>query len=1259
MAGLEIHLLGGFQLTFGGEPIPPIASHAGRQLFAYLAVQRGRRLARAELAARFWPDVDEARGRRRLSQALWQIQDTLGEFAEPDDLLRATPEWVAFDPRGDWWLDTLEFERRVSTLRDGADGHPLSRASDLHELRAAVDLYRGDFLSGYYDDWVVREQERLQTLYVDALGRLVDLTKGHGDYEQSLTYARRLAAQDPLREDAHREIMRLSVLLGRPADALRQYERCRTVLMEELGTEPAADTQRLHAKVQRQRHAPLPPDEPAPLLGAAAQLPLIGRERERAAIIDQLEGVLAGRGRAVLVEAEPGVGKTRLVSEAADDAQWRGFTHILAACEDGAARRPYGALITALEPALTPLRVEQLMARLEPIWLAEAASVLPALAPRVVGGQPPDGVAAGARAERKREALARLLVALSAVAPLMLTIEDVHWADDETLGVLRALAPRVPRSSLLVVVTYRDQEARDRDVTWDAVRALDRHARPIRLLLEPLTAFATAELVRSSSGLGQSDATFVNRLHRVTGGNPLFLLETLASLDGVDDVEGLAEVPLTESMQRTVIERASALTEPAREGLDRAAVIGSSLDLDVFIEASAIDRVAALDQIHELVRRGFLRESQAGLAFAHEQLRQAVYLALDEGSRRVLHGEIAEAFARVHPQRHAELAHHYVRAERPREALPHLQAVAAESESIHAYGTAAHHYRQAAGLLDEVLLSTDERARLLLQLERVLDVLGARGEQYEVLDRAAPFIADDLRIEFELRRARLAANTDEFEAAARHADAALGLARTAPDRSAALYVRGMAHLWAGRAPAAVADLTESVAVAADDEEALANALMGLGRAELHVQRYEDAEAHLGAALERLERLGDLSGQAETLGRLAALAGETGRLDEAAVTFDRALDLCRRIGALPQTGTHLLNLGNLHMRRGALGDALAAYDRAEETFADLGHRRGLASLRLNRGWLRCAFVGDLEAARRDVDAARTFFREVGDSQMEATAEDTMAEAHRLGGDRTRARAALERGLELAGADERPSAALDLVRTSALVEFDARERAAVRELVDRGREVLDASGLPADPLLDVIDALTTVEDDPDRAAELARAAASRASGDFRPDLVLLYALLTLEQAGDQAEVSVLAEQADAEHTRRLSSLPEELQPRARALATSERLREVIARHAPRTASIRVASAEAPTGRPLQDDELVEVRVTLSVPGEERPPSDRRREAIVRIAEQAEQQGGALTVRDLASLLDVSPATIRRDLAALRDDGVAVATRGRRVG
>ncbi|MGA7227546.1 MAG: BTAD domain-containing putative transcriptional regulator, partial [Acidimicrobiia bacterium] len=880
MEAMRIHLFGGFLLERGGVAYPPIASRAGRSLFAYLVMNRDRPLQRDLLAGSFWPDLPEGRARRRLSHTLWQIQDVISEGAMSH--LAVTTDTLAFDTSLPFWLDVEEFDRGFALSemqrRDATPG----ATRDAAGLRSCVELYRGDFMAGFFDDWVVVDQDHYRQRYLVALSRLVDVTKANGAYEEALGYARRLTHHDSLSEEFHQEVMRLCFLLGRTGEAVQQFERCRSVLAEELGSEPSPATVDLYKKVVRQRQAGIRPvrdKASASLLGSRADAPFVGREDERRSLIDHMERVLAGPGGVVLVEGEPGVGKTRLAVEAAEDAQWRGFEISSGACAPGALR-PFAPLVEVLG-SLSPLRVEQLSEQVTPVWLGEALRLVPQLRHR--SSSEPASLRPAEESTRMKDALVHTLGALGKITPHLVIVDDVQWADKDTLGVLTQLGPRLAESRILLMLIYRSEEARGDPEVWDVLRDLDKVAGLGRVVLSPLSVFELDEMVKRILGLGRLDPSVAAQLHRQTGGNALFSVETLLALRdrGVFETGDPAEmlqlqlagptVPLAPRVRSVIDSRMSLLRDEVVAVFELAAVCGNAVDLDLLARGTDLSRSSVLDSVDELLHRSLLRDEGDGrYRITHDQVRQVVYERIEEARRVELHRRVAGTLTDLYPDDVEAIGYHYWEGEVADQAASYLLKAGLRAAGLNAYATARQHLQTAGVAAALAGWPNDERYHLLGHLEGVLNVLGLRDEQRDVISEMSMLAESNSELAGDLgiRRAWLLAHTADFAGAEESARESVEIERSRGDGaalSAALVAFGTSLRWSGRPLDAVPHLEAAVDAAAGSDQATADALTELASTLVEVQGSVEALPHLERAGLIYQRLEDLRGQAEVAG----------------------------------------------------------------------------------------------------------------------------------------------------------------------------------------------------------------------------------------------------------------------------------------------------------------------------------------------------------------------------------------------------------
>ena len=328
-AQLQLALLGNPEVRRVGVPIAGLSSGKALALLCYLVVT-GRPLLRPTLVGLLWGDMPENSARNNLSKALTYLRQAVGPH------LDITRHVVAFNREIPYWLDIEAFEEGVSAR------------ADVEQMERAVELYRGDFLEGFYvrqapafEEWVLTQRARLRELVLDALHTLAvhHTRRGSAGHAAAMEYTARLLALEPWREEAHRQLMLLLAQSGQRSAALAQYEACRQMLTEELGVEPGPETAALY---QRIRDGTLPGEvlnmaerglSPGPQRGIAAVVvapppflsspsplpaalpPFVARERELAQLDGYLEGALSGRGQVALVTGEAGTGKTALVQE--------------------------------------------------------------------------------------------------------------------------------------------------------------------------------------------------------------------------------------------------------------------------------------------------------------------------------------------------------------------------------------------------------------------------------------------------------------------------------------------------------------------------------------------------------------------------------------------------------------------------------------------------------------------------------------------------------------------------------------------------------------------------------------------------------------------------------------------------------------------------------------------------------------------------------------------------------------------------------
>jgi DNA-binding CsgD family transcriptional regulator len=742
---------------------------------------------------------------------------------------------------------------------------------------------------------------------------------------------------------------------------------------------------------------------------------LVGRSLELAQLQAALSEAAAGQPSLAFVVGESGVGKSRLVAELQARAGADGARVLHGDCvELGDGELAYAPLITALRPLVRDS--DPVLGALPPDILAELATLFPGLGPARERAR-----GAGDQA-RVFEALLAVIDALSRGAPVLLVVEDLHWADASTRAFLRFLSASLASEPVLVVATYRPDELHRRHPLRPLLAELER-VRALRIDLEGLTRDELAEQLGDILGT-TPDPALVDRLYARTEGNPLFAEELLAA--GTD---GRGAVP--PSLAAALALRIERLGEDAQEVVRVLSAGGPQfLDDSVLAEVSGLERRALRDGLREAVASHIVVLQNDRYTLRHALLREAVHDDLLPGERAELHRALARALeqqgadgGRPSAQRAAAIAHHFLAAGDQPAALAAAVRAGIAAMEVQAYGEGAALFERALELWD-----------------RVPDAATLTGaDEVQLVERAAEchYYTDDVQRSVTLAKRALSLIDETSE----------------PRRAAWSYGNLQRSLWVMLRPdEAEAALARGLSLLADDGPSLARAGLLARQAQMLMlqSRYHRAVSGARRALAELEQLDQPSEyHAVEMGALNALGVSlvaTGEVEEGAAALRRALALARDRGHLQEVAAAAVNLGEALHRVGRSAEALAVAREAYEEVSSLPVRQVWLALAIAHG----AFdIGDWEAADAvlaSIDPRRLVR---GNSELNnclAHAELALGRDEREG-----ARARLERASELAVDSREPQylGVLGALRA----ELATREgdvsgaRAAVDEALDR--------------------------------------------------------------------------------------------------------------------------------------------------------------------------------------------------------------------
>jgi DNA-binding SARP family transcriptional activator/tetratricopeptide (TPR) repeat protein len=750
---LELRLLGPPMVFVDGQEIV-LPTRKALALVAYLACEGAQ--TRAHLAELLWGDLDDDGARKNLRKELFRLRDTA---------LRS-------------YLET-EGDRVALTAFD-SDAQRFGTLSDVDPERA-LGHYGGALLTGLvvpgadgFQEWLEAKRERFENQYRRVLERHARTLEDIGDLRGAMDAFETLTALDELQEVHHREVMRLRWRLGDRAGALERYARLVGLLEAELGLEPLPETTAL---AQRIEAGETPDEQNAPTSSSALNLapnlerpPLVGREDAWTWLESRKQGLS-------IVIAEAGVGKTRLVT---DFARAQGRTLTLRGFESATGTPLYpvaAALRTALETGQLALDA------LADIWRLEAARLVPEMTPNT---RQTDGVPSADGRARFLEGLARAV--LAAVEPDgTLVLDDLHWFDASSLELIAHVARRVntvlrgvPEASkntvldgapLRLIATARSLELLENPSAQATLAALEREGLLERYELQPLAPKEVLSLVQALSG--DRAQLFAERLFNATGGNPLFVLETLRGLfqsdllrleDGHwitpfdDETTDYTELPIPTNVREMALSRLDRLGPAARRWLEAASLAGEPFDATWLEGATALSDWEQLEALERAIKAQVLNDTDGRYRFSHDLIRRSLSDGLGAERRRLIHRRLATNLTESHGQP-AAIADHLERAGRPTDAIPWRVRAAEASEVIFAHAEARDHYRRA------LALGPDDRTAFAIH--RALANLSVSALDLDGLEthaNAMLALANDPELEAEARliRAKLAIYRGQF-----------------------------------------------------------------------------------------------------------------------------------------------------------------------------------------------------------------------------------------------------------------------------------------------------------------------------------------------------------------------------------------------------------------------------------------------------------------------------------------------------------------
>jgi DNA-binding SARP family transcriptional activator/tetratricopeptide (TPR) repeat protein len=925
-----VYLLGSFEIKQSESDRPPALRRKTGAALAYLAAT-GQPQSRQVLAEMFCQEADDPQ--RALRSILSRIRQRLGE-----EILLSEGNRVEFN-RQVGWVDCLAF---AHVLDQDLEQLPLET------VRTAVSLYRGDFLenislssSPEFERWLLNERSHYQRLYERGLNTVVARLITQGQSEAAIGYAQALVHLNPLLEEGHAQLMWLYARGGQRAAALAQYEQCRHTLQRELAVAPTPELTTLYQEiVAGQIHPPRPLSVSA--VEVAIQPPrssdFVGRTAEMAQLQQVWQEAQDGRPLVVLLEAEAGMGKTRLIYEFAQTRPEASF--LVGDCYESTRALPYSPWLEVLEGQLERLD-KAAFRQLSPFAVNYLGRLLPTLARRLGRGRPPALPTSGDALSRLFTAVHEFFCHLSP-GPLLLFLDNLQWADEASLQLFHFLARRSSPGKLLLIGAWRSEEAGDNAALQSLISDLQRQPL-LHLPLPPLTAQAITELTGQLwPDLPKGYQPHVcEMLSKATGGNPLFVSEILRELAHTTGIPSVLPVPA--SVRQLIQHRLGLLPETGRQVIEALAVLDSPATLAQVQSTSGRSQAETINALDLALRRGLLQsQSEASTlhyGFSHDMMREAVLSQLTPVRRQLLHQRAARVLERAGAAA-AMLAHHW------------QMAGEAAKEG---------HYAMLAGEQAAAIFANEEAIR---NFERALTLVAdpvKRLQMMEKLGNIRVLIGEWETAESIFTQALALAQAQENREWQAHFQGALGKLMS----RRGLYAQSLAWLAQAR----------DNCLALGDQGGVASYTGTMGIVYYQKDDYDQALACYQQALDMETARGNKAGIAIWTGNIGAIYLQQGDYDRALAGMEHSLQLRRELGMKLEAGIETGNLGNHYYTLGDYLKALAYHQEAWQIRQELGDRAGMATVLgyLGRDY---ACLGNSQAALACFQTALQYHLESG-------------------------------------------------------------------------------------------------------------------------------------------------------------------------------------------------------------------------------------------------------------------------------------------
>jgi DNA-binding SARP family transcriptional activator len=675
-----------------------------RGLVYFLAAEN-KPMGRERLQDIFWPDQDICTAPHNLNVHLYEIRRQMPNLIISDN------DYIQINPQST--IDTHLFDYSLTT--EHHDGE---------QLQKTLSLYQGDFLEGFsigesvdFDNWKVNLQEYYLTLYIRGLAKSAEYYHSRGEYDKGITVLKHAIKIDPLKEELYRSEMLIHYNAGDLLKVSQTYKKLKRVLDEEMGLKPMKETQALYDamvankplqelgysdhKSRRNYNQKIKNDMVSP---ARVLMPFIGRDKE----LHQLDDLSNTKGL-VIIGGTPGVGKTRLIEEYMRT--WEGLV-LYVKCLKTEKDIPYLPVIEAIRKFVnTPKRtalLEQVKREIYVDWWNELRRIVPEIDLTDINHSQ---LASGAYG--KMQAITQFITILSRKGKLLFLIDDLQWADDETLGLINYLVQQCVPEDIYFLGTQRLIDNNPKLIT------IKEFLSQLNLLKGILLKRLDHESIKIfAKQITNIDCTTLAEwLERITTGNAFQLTEFIYFLkerigdskyDAVDIQTMIDSSIIPPAIESYLLPGFVSLSQRANRVLEAASVYGNSFIFKILIPATGLSETEALDGLEELMHKGYLViNNDHEYVFDHSLVREVAYKLINPARRQWIHLKIAEALERnkrlmmepVDPF----LAFHYEKSSQPEKSIPFALKAGDDAAKVASWSDALKYYKQASKYSEDFL----------------------------------------------------------------------------------------------------------------------------------------------------------------------------------------------------------------------------------------------------------------------------------------------------------------------------------------------------------------------------------------------------------------------------------------------------------------------------------------------------------------------------------------------------------------------------